>query len=211
MAPRVRLRTTVVAQRHPPHRPLHGVRAAPRRTGLRGRSRRRGGTVGLVVSGRTGWALAAFAWWAAGMTALFFIDLAVMRLPHRITAVLTGGLLGPLAVTSSRDTWLRATAAGLVLASVFAGPALASRGQLGWGDVALALPVAAALCWHSWTAVYTGTPRGRRVHRDHPAPHRPSPQGTPAARPVPDRRHHPRRGGVAATSTPSTRTEGTRS
>jgi DNA-binding SARP family transcriptional activator len=43
MALRVRLRTTVVAQRHPPHRPLHGVRAAPRRTGLRGRSRRRGG------------------------------------------------------------------------------------------------------------------------------------------------------------------------
>lgn len=114
-------------------------------------------TVGLVVSGRTGWALAAFAWWAAGMIALFFIDLAVMRLPHRITAVLTGGLLGLLAFTGSRDTWLRATAAGLVLAVLFAGLAVASRRQLGWGDVALALPVAAALGWHSWAAVYAGT------------------------------------------------------
>ncbi|MBB5871958.1 hypothetical protein F4553_005337 [Allocatelliglobosispora scoriae] len=38
--------------------------------------------------------------------------------------------------------------------------ALVSRGQLGWGDVAVAMPVAAGFGWHSWTAVYAGVPLG---------------------------------------------------
>jgi leader peptidase (prepilin peptidase)/N-methyltransferase len=39
----------------------------------------------------------------------------------------------------------------------FAVLAFASRGRLGWGDVTLAVSVAAALGWHSWAAVYAGT------------------------------------------------------
>ncbi|KAB1116825.1 prepilin peptidase [Micromonospora aurantiaca] len=113
--------------------------------------------VALVLSGRTGWALAAFAWWAAGMIVLVFVDLAVMRLPHRITASTTAGFLGLLAATGDPRAWTRAIAAGLVLAAFFAILAVVSRGQLGWGDVTLAVPVAAALGWHSWTAVYAGT------------------------------------------------------
>jgi leader peptidase (prepilin peptidase) / N-methyltransferase len=113
--------------------------------------------IALPLSSRTGWILAAFAWWAAGMIVLFFVDLAVLRLPHRITAVTAGGFLGLLAVSGDPRAWQRALVAGLVLAGFFAILAVASRGQLGWGDAALAVPVAAALGWHSWAAVYAGT------------------------------------------------------
>jgi leader peptidase (prepilin peptidase) / N-methyltransferase len=113
--------------------------------------------IGLIACGRTGWALAAYAWWAAGMTVLFCVDLAVLRLPHRITAVTTAGLLAMLAAHGNPGAWWRAAASGLVLAIFFAVLAVVSRGQLGWGDVTIAVPVAAGLGWHSWTAVYAGT------------------------------------------------------
>ena len=110
----------------------------------------------LLVSGRTGWELAAHGWWATGMAVLAFVDLAVMRLPHRLTAATTIGFLALLAAVDDGAAWWRAVAAGAVLAAFFAAVAVASRGQLGWGDVALAVPLAAALGWHSATAVYTG-------------------------------------------------------
>ncbi len=111
----------------------------------------------LLLSGPTGWTAAAFAWWAAGMIVLAFVDLAAMRLPHRITTVSTAGFLALLAAGGDPRAWLRAIAAGLLLAGCFAVLAVASRGQLGWGDVALGVPVAAALGWHGWSAVYAGT------------------------------------------------------
>lgn len=110
----------------------------------------------LLASGWTGWQLAAYAWWATGMILLAFVDLAVMRLPHRLTATTTIGFLALLAAQGNGSAWWRAVAAGAVLAGFFAALAVLSRGQLGWGDVALAVPVAAALGWHSWTAVYAG-------------------------------------------------------
>ncbi|WP_117214740.1 prepilin peptidase [Allorhizocola rhizosphaerae] len=110
----------------------------------------------LLVSGWTGWQLAAYAWWATGMIVLAFVDLAVMRLPHRLTAATTIGFLVLLAAEGDGTAWWRAMAAGAVLSGLFAVLAVASCGQLGWGDVALAVPVAAALGWHSWTAVYAG-------------------------------------------------------
>jgi len=110
----------------------------------------------LLVSGRTGWELAAYMWWATGMVVLAFVDLAVMRLPHRLTAATTIGFLALLAAAGHGAAWWRAIAAGAVLAAFLAVLAVASRGQLGWGDVAVAVPLAAALGWHSATAVYTG-------------------------------------------------------
>jgi len=110
----------------------------------------------LAVGGATGWELAAFAWWAAGMLVLAFVDLAVSRLPHRLTATTTAGFLAALALTGDGQAWWRAVTAGLMVALFFAVLAVTSRGQLGWGDVALAVPLAAALGWHSWTAVYIG-------------------------------------------------------
>lgn len=109
-------------------------------------------TAALIVSGRTGWVLAAYTWWTAGMLVLAFVDLPVLRLPHRLT-----GFLCLLAASGDADAWWRAHTAGLVLAALFAVLALVSGGQLGWGDVAIAVPVAAALGWHSWSAVYAGT------------------------------------------------------
>ena len=112
--------------------------------------------VTLLLSGRTRWQLAGYAWWATGMIVLAFVDRAVMRLPHRLTAATTIGLMALLAADGDGAAWWRAVAAGVVLAGIFAVLATLSRGQLGWGDVALAVPVAAALGWHSWTAVYAG-------------------------------------------------------
>jgi leader peptidase (prepilin peptidase)/N-methyltransferase len=115
------------------------------------------GAAGLAVSGLGGVTLAAYAWWTSAMIVLAFVDLAVMRLPHRITAAATtAGLLILLALGGPADAWWRAVAAGLVVAVFFAVLAAVSRGQLGWGDVTLAMPVAAALGWHSATAVYAG-------------------------------------------------------
>jgi leader peptidase (prepilin peptidase) / N-methyltransferase len=114
------------------------------------------GAAGLALSGLGGFGLAAYAWWTAALIVLAFVDLAVMRLPHRITAAATTGLLGLLALDSPAGAWWRAVTAGLVVAGFFAVLAVVSRGQLGWGDVALAVPLAAALGWHSWAAVYAG-------------------------------------------------------
>jgi leader peptidase (prepilin peptidase)/N-methyltransferase len=114
------------------------------------------GAAGLVLSGLGGFALAAYAWWTAALIVLAFVDLAVMRLPHRITAAATTGLLGLLALDSPPGAWGRAVTAGLAVAGFFAVLAVVSHGQLGWGDVAVAVPLATALGWHSWTAVYTG-------------------------------------------------------
>jgi leader peptidase (prepilin peptidase)/N-methyltransferase len=113
--------------------------------------------IALPLSGQTGWALAAYAWWAATMTVLAFVDLAVMRLPHRITAACTAGFLGLLAADGDPRAWQRAAIAATGLAVFFTGLAVVSRGQLGWGDAALAIPVGAALGWHGWQAVYAGT------------------------------------------------------
>ncbi|NUR31751.1 MAG: prepilin peptidase [Catenulispora sp.] len=114
------------------------------------------GAAGLVLSGPGGVSLAAYAWWTATMIVLAFVDLAVLRLPHRITALTTSGFLGLLVLGGPPGAWWRAVAAGLVVAAFLAVLAVVSRGQLGWGDVTLAMPLAAALGWHSWTAVYSG-------------------------------------------------------
>ncbi|MEU4593278.1 prepilin peptidase [Micromonospora aurantiaca (nom. illeg.)] len=114
------------------------------------------GAAGLAVSGLGGFTLAAYTVWTAAMIVLTFVDAAVMRLPHRITAAATAGFLGLLALGGPAGAWVRAVAAGLLLAAFFAVLAAVSRGQLGWGDVTVAVPLAAALGWHSWTAVYAG-------------------------------------------------------
>ncbi len=59
----------------------------------------------------SGWLLAAFAWRAAGMSMLAFVDLAVMRLPPRITAVTAAGFLGLLPTSNDPPAWQRAIAA----------------------------------------------------------------------------------------------------
>jgi len=136
------MRQTAVAQRHPAIRAVaYAVEAAAALA-----------AVALASSGPGGWAVAAFAWWAAGMIVLAFVDLAALRPPYRLTVITSAGLLPVLAATGDTSVLLRAVTAAAVLAVFFAVLAVASCGQLGWGDVAIAVPLAAALGWHSWTA-----------------------------------------------------------
>ncbi len=112
--------------------------------------------IALALTGQSGWALAAYAWWTATMIVLAFVDLAVMLLPLRISAVSAAGFLILLAAAGDWHAWRRATTAAIVLAVLLTVLALAAHGQLGWGDVGLVVPFAAALGWESWWSVYAG-------------------------------------------------------
>lgn len=112
--------------------------------------------VALALTGLNGWVLAAYAWWAATMIVLAFVDLAAMLLPLRISIASAAGFLGLLAAAGDQHAWRRAAIAAVTLAVLLTILAILARGQLGWGDVAVAVPLAAALGWHSWHAVYAG-------------------------------------------------------
>nr|GID90285.1 hypothetical protein Ade03nite_92090 [Actinoplanes derwentensis] len=112
--------------------------------------------VALTLTGQSGWTLAAYAWWTATMIVLVFVDLAAMLLPLRISITSTAGFLGLLAVAGDHHAWRRAAVAAVTLAVLLAVLAVLARGQLGWGDVTVAVPLAAALGWNSWRAVYAG-------------------------------------------------------
>lgn len=115
-----------------------------------------------VVSGdRSPWEVVAFAGWAAAAVALTFIDLAVHRLPDRLTLPAAAWVLAWLgidaATTGAGSTWVRAAAAGLVCGFGFALATLifGARG-FGLGDAKMALGAGAALGWLGWTAVVAG-------------------------------------------------------
>ncbi|MER5456878.1 A24 family peptidase [Micromonospora sp. NPDC002389] len=105
--------------------------------------------------------LAAAAWWLAFAIPLVFVDLAVHRLPDRLTWPAAAGtwlLLGVAALTGAGVTpWWRATAAGLGLALFFAVTTLllGARG-FGIGDAKLALSAGALLGWYGWSLLVTG-------------------------------------------------------
>jgi len=108
--------------------------------------------IGLLVwSGARGWELAAYMWWAAGLLVLGLVDAAVLRLPHRLTAATTAGtvvLLAPLGASVS--SWWSASLSAATLAAFYAVVRIVSRGDLGLGDVALAVPVGFGVGWHDW-------------------------------------------------------------
>lgn len=112
--------------------------------------------IALALTGQSGWALAAYAWWTSTMIVLAFVDLAVMLLPLRISAISAVGFMGVLAAAGDGRAWQRAAIAAAVLAALLAGLAVAARGRLGWGDVGFVVPFAAALGWESWRSVYVG-------------------------------------------------------
>ncbi|RKN24155.1 prepilin peptidase [Micromonospora musae] len=115
----------------------------------------------LVLLGPPVAELAAVAWWLGWVLPLCFIDLAVHRLPDRLTwpaAAGVGLLLGLAALTGAgAGPWLRAVLGGAGLALFFAATTLllGARG-FGLGDAKLALGAGALLAWHGWPVLVAG-------------------------------------------------------
>ncbi|GIF74774.1 prepilin peptidase [Asanoa siamensis] len=107
----------------------------------------------------------AYAWWAAFAVPLVLVDLAVHRLPDRLTLPAAVGvvlLLGAAAaVGGGFDRWWRAVLAGAAVALFFAATTLVlGRRGFGLGDAKLALSCAALLGWFGWGAVLLGMMAG---------------------------------------------------
>ncbi|MFG1778620.1 prepilin peptidase [Micromonospora sp. NPDC049048] len=128
------------------------------------------GTVELAVAAAVGalallgppvTVLVAMAWWWVWAIPLVFVDVAVHRLPDRLTWPAAAGtwlLLGLAALAGPGPApWLRATAAGLALALFFAATTLLlGRRGFGLGDAKLALGVGVLLGWYGWAAPVAG-------------------------------------------------------
>ncbi|TDB81540.1 A24 family peptidase [Micromonospora sp. KC721] len=104
---------------------------------------------------------AAIAWWLGWAIPLVLVDLAVHRLPDRLTGPATAGvlaLLGLAAATGSGiDPWWRAVAAGAGLGLAFAATTLLlGRRGFGLGDAKLAVGVGALLGWYGWPVLLAG-------------------------------------------------------
>jgi leader peptidase (prepilin peptidase) / N-methyltransferase len=90
----------------------------------------------IAVRATSAGELAAFAWLAVVAVPLAFIDVAVHRLPDKLTAT---------------------AYAGAALASLYLIMFLASPASIGLGDVKLAASVGTALGWLGWRTLVTGT------------------------------------------------------
>ncbi|MCM0678011.1 prepilin peptidase, partial [Micromonospora phytophila] len=105
--------------------------------------------------------LVATAWWLGWAVPLVFVDVAVHRLPDRLTWPAAGGtwlLLGVAALGGAGpEPWLRATGAGVGLALFFATTTLLlGRHGFGLGDAKLALGVGVLLGWFGWAVPVAG-------------------------------------------------------
>ncbi|MGI5211391.1 prepilin peptidase [Plantactinospora sp. CA-290183] len=115
----------------------------------------------LLAAARPGWESLAFAWWTACAVPLVFVDVAVHRLPDRLTraaALGTLALLGLAALVGADGAaWWRAVLAGTSAALLLgASTLLLGRRGFGLGDAKLALSSVAVLGWLGWPAVFTG-------------------------------------------------------
>jgi leader peptidase (prepilin peptidase) / N-methyltransferase len=117
--------------------------------------------VAVVTGGRSPWEAVAFAGWAAAAVALSFVDLAVHRLPDRLTLPAAAWVLAWLGV----DAWLDGDGSGWLRALIAAGGCglgfalitlmFGARG-FGLGDAKMALGAGALLGWLGWTALVAG-------------------------------------------------------
>jgi len=108
--------------------------------------------------------VAAFAYLGVVGVALTEIDLAVHRLPDRLTLLTYPALivlLGLAAVSYGNGAALiRALLGGLVLAAAYLLLGLASAGQLGGGDIKLSGLIGLALGWLGWQTLIEGASLG---------------------------------------------------
>jgi leader peptidase (prepilin peptidase)/N-methyltransferase len=112
----------------------------------------------LVLAGIRGLPLIAYAWWMGFSVALAFVDLAVQRLPARLSYAAAGGLVVVLLFDAlfnhSWHAWSRAVLGAAATAAVVGLCALAMPALVHWGDVRYALAVGAAAAWSGWLALY---------------------------------------------------------
>lgn len=114
----------------------------------------------LAFAGPPGGALPALIWWLGWTIPAILVDLAVHRLPDRLTVPAAAGtwlLLGVAALDADPGHWLRAVLGGSGLALFFASTAvLLGRRGFGLGDAKLALSVGALLGWYGWPVLLFG-------------------------------------------------------
>lgn len=114
----------------------------------------------LAFAGPPGGALPALIWWLGWTIPAILVDLAVHRLPDRLTLPAAAGtwlLLGVAALDADPGHWLRAVIGGAGLALFFASTALLlGRRGFGLGDAKLALSVGALLGWYGWPVLLFG-------------------------------------------------------
>ncbi|MEU4552904.1 prepilin peptidase [Micromonospora violae] len=114
----------------------------------------------LVFAGPSDGALPALIWWLGWTIPAVLVDLAVHRLPDRLTLPAAAGtwlLLGVAALDADPGHWLRAVLGGSGLALFFASTALLlGRRGFGLGDAKLALSVGALLGWYGWPVLLFG-------------------------------------------------------
>jgi leader peptidase (prepilin peptidase) / N-methyltransferase len=112
------------------------------------------------ASGHSALVLAAASWLTLCAVPLAFTDVAVRRLPDRLTgAACAGTLLLLLAAAGVSGPWsalLRAFLGGLALAAFYFLLVIISPSGLGLGDVKLAVSLGVLLAWFGWPTVAAG-------------------------------------------------------